>query len=176
VNILLTLALLIKKNPMSKIETTLTVILIPICLALLTYGFMSSNAERIAKEASDKALAEQKVLEEARQLLIDARTLDVTVKHDNDPETNTISIVLSASSSYDQENDAMEYYWKQISGTNIADINESRKEPVLNFEAKAGDYGFQLTITDNYGAGCVDTVLVNVDPEPNTCPVVIIKK
>jgi len=161
---------------MSKIETPLTFILIPICLALLSYGFISSNAERIEKEGLEKALAEQKVLEEAKQLLIDARTLDVTVKHDNDPETNTISIVLSASSSYDQENDSMEYYWKQISGTNIADINESRKEPVLNFDAKAGDYGFQLTITDNYGASCVDTVLVNVDPEPNTCPVVIIKK
>ena len=161
---------------MSKIETPLTFILIPICLALLSYGFISSNSERIEKEASDKALAEQQVLEEARQLLIDSRSLDVTVKHDNDPETNTISIVLSAAASYDKENDSMEYYWKQISGTNIADINESRKEPVLNFDAKAGDYGFQLTITDNYGASCVDTVLVNVDPEPNTCPVVIIKK
>ena len=175
-NILLSLPLLIKKNPMSKIETPLTFILIPICLALLSYSFMNSNFERIEKEASDKALAEQQVLEEARQLLIDSRTLDVTVKHDNDPETNTISIVLSAAASYDKENDSMEYYWKQISGTNIADINESRKEPVLNFDAKAGDYGFQLTITDNYGASCVDTVLVNVDPEPNSCPVVIIKK
>jgi hypothetical protein len=161
---------------MSKIETPLTFILIPICLALISYNFMSSNSERIEKVASDKALAEQQVLEENRQLLIDSRTLDVTVNHDNDPETNIISIVLSAAGSYDNENDSMEYYWKQISGTNIADINESRKEPVLNFDAKAGDYGFQLTITDNYGASCVDTVLVNVDPEPNTCPVVIIKK
>ena len=161
---------------MSKTETPLTFILIPICLALLSYSFMSSNFAKIEKEASDKALVEQQVLEEARQLLIDSRTLDVTVKHDNDPETNIISIVLSAAASYDKENDSMEYYWKQISGTNIADINESRKEPVLNFDAKAGDYGFQLTITDNYGASCVDTVLVNVDPEPNSCPVVIIKK
>jgi len=161
---------------MSKIETPLTFILIPICLALLSYNFMNSNSERIEKVALDKALAEQQVLEEARQLLIGARTLAVTVKHDNDPETNTIAVVLSASSSYDNENDDMEYDWKQISGTNVADIRESSEKPVLNFDAKAGDYGFQLTITDNYGASCVDTVLVNVDPEPNTCPVVIIKK
>jgi len=176
VNILLSLPLLIKKNTMEQIETPLTTILIPVCLILFTYNVINLNAERIEKAASDKALAEQNILDEARQLLIDARTLDVTVKHDNDPETNTIAVVLSASSSYDNENDDMEYYWKQISGTNVADVRESSKNPVLNFDAKAGDYGFQLTITDNYGASCVDTVLVNVDPEPNSCPIVIIKK
>ena len=161
---------------MSQIETPLTTILIPVCLILFTYNVMNHNAEIIEKAASDKALAEKNILDEARQLLIEARTLDVTVKHDNDPETNTIAVVLSASSSYDNENDAMEYYWKQISGTNVANIRESSREPVLNFDGKAGDYGFQLTITDNYGASCVDTVLVNVNPEPNSCPVVIIKK
>ena len=176
VNILLSLPLLIKKNTMSQIETPLTAILISVCLILFTYNVINLNAERIEKAASDKALAEQKTLDEARQLLIDARTLDVTVKHDNDPKTNTIAVVLSASSSYDNENDDMEYDWKQISGTNVADIRESSEKPVLNFDAKAGDYGFELTITDNYGASCVDTVLVNVDPEPNNCPVVIIKK
>jgi chitinase len=161
---------------MSQIETPLTTILIPVFLILFTYNVMSLNAERIEKAASEKALAEQTALDEARQLLIDARTLDVTVKHDNDPETNTIAIVLSAASSYDNENDDMKYYWKQISGTNVANIRESNREAVLNFDGKAGDYGFQLTITDNYGASCVDTVLVNVNPEPNSCPVVIIKK
>ena len=161
---------------MSQIETPLTTVLIPVFLILFTYNVMNLNAERIEKAASEKALAEQTALDEARQLLIDARTLDVTVKHDNDPETNTIAIVLSAASSYDNENDEMKYYWKQISGTNVANIRESSREPVLNFDGKAGDYGFQLTITDNYGASCVDTVLVNVNPEPNSCPVVIIKK
>ena len=161
---------------MSQIETPLTTILIPILLILFTYNVTNLNAEKIEKAASEKALAEQIALDEARQLLIDARTLDVTVKHDNDPETNTIAIVLSAASSYDNENDDMKYYWKQISGTNVANIRESSREPVLNFDGKAGDYGFQLTITDNYGASCVDTVLVNVNPEPNSCPVVIITK
>ena len=161
---------------MSQIETPLTTILIPILLILFTYNVMNLNAEKIEKAASEKALAEQTALDEARQLLLDSRTLDVTVKHDNDPETNTIAIVLSAASSYDNENDEMKYYWKQISGTNVANIRESSREPVLNFDGKAGDYGFQLTITDNYGASCVDTVLVNVNPEPNSCPVVIIKK
>ena len=81
---------------MSQIETPLTTILIPVLLILFTYNVMNLNAERIEKAASEKALAEQTALDEARQLLIDARTLDVTVKHDNDPETNTIAIVLSA--------------------------------------------------------------------------------
>ena len=161
---------------MSKIESNLTMILIPACLILFTYNVVNRNADIIEKAASDKALAEQNILDTERQLLIEARTLDVTVKHDNDPQTNTIAVVLSASSSYDNENDDMEYDWKQISGTNVADIRESSKNPVLNFDAKSGDYGFELTVTDTYGASCKDTVLVNVAPEPNNCPVVIIKK
>ena len=58
---------------------------------------------------------------------------------------------------------------------NVADINDSRKKSVLNFEAQSGNYGFELTVTDNYGASCTDTFWVNVSPEPNSCPVVIIK-
>ena len=159
---------------MSKIETNLTIILIVVFLTLLTSSVMNRNAERIAKEASDKELAEKEVLEKARQLLINARTLGVTVQHDQDPDTKTMAIALSASSSYDAEKDSMLYSWKQISG-NDANINESSDESVFNFDAPAGNYGFELTITDNYGASCVDTHWVNIAPEPNSCPKVIIE-
>jgi hypothetical protein len=150
---------------MSQIERPLTFILIPVCLVLLFYSYLE-NAKMIQERkeavAAEKALQER---EEARQLLLDSRTLNVEVQHDNDPKTNNITIILSASSSYDNENDEMQYYWKQISGGNVADIRETRKESILNFDAKEGDYGFELTITDNYGASCLDTVLVEVTPQ-----------
>ena len=160
---------------MSQIETPLTVILISVCLTLFTYSVVNGNAERIEKEASEKALAKQMLLDAKRDSAIAARSLNVEVKHDKDPQTNIIPVVLYASSSYDNERDSMEYYWEQFSGNNVAEIKDSREESVLNFNAEAGNYGFKLTITDNYGASCTDTHWVNVAPEPNTCPVVIIK-
>ncbi|MBC8398297.1 MAG: hypothetical protein H8E16_14510 [Flavobacteriales bacterium] len=160
---------------MSKIETPLTTILIIVCFALFSYSVVSGHNERIEKENSEKALAEKTLLEARRDSSIASRSLNTEVKHDKDPETNIIPVALYASSSYDNEGDSLEYYWKQISGNNVADINDSREKSVLNFEAESGNYGFELTVTDNYGASCVDTHWVNVAPEPNSCPVVVIK-
>ena len=160
---------------MSKIETPLTVILIFTCLILFAYSIVNGHNQGIAKVESDKALAEKIMLEARRDSSIAARSLDITIEHDNDPKTYMRSVVLSATSSYDNERDSMEFYWKQFSGNNVAEINDSREKSVLNFEAESGNYGFKLTVTDNYGASCVDTHWVNVAPEPNSCPVVIIK-
>ena len=160
---------------MSKIETPLTVTLIFACLTLLTFSVVNGYNERIAKVESDKALAEKTMLEARRDSSIAARSLNTEVKHDKDPETNIIPVALYASSSYDNEQDSLQYYWEQFSGNNVAEIRDSREESVLEFDAEAGDYGFKLTITDSYGASCTDTHWVNVAPEPNSCPVVIIK-
>jgi len=159
---------------MSKIETPLTVILLFACLAFFAYSIVNSYNEKIAKGESDRASAEKMILDEKRNAEIKARSLDITIEHDNDPNTYMTSVVLSATSSYDNEKDSMDYYWKQFSGNNVAEINDTRESSVLNFEAESGNYGFQLTVTDNYGASCVDTFWVNVSPEPNSCPIVII--
>ena len=159
---------------MSKIETPLTVILIFACLTFLSYSVVNGHNERLAKSESDKALAKEIMLDEKRNAEIKSRSLDITIEHDNDPNTYMTSVVLSATSSYDNEKDSMDFYWKQFSGNNVAEINDTRENPVLNFEAESGNYGFQLTVTDNYGASCIDTFWVNVSPEPNSCPVVII--
>ena len=160
---------------MSKIETPLTVILIFACLAFFSYSVVNGHNDRIAKVESDRAFAEKIMLDAKRSAKIEARSIDITIEHDNDPDTYLRSVVLSATSSYDNERDSMEFYWKQISGNNVADINDSREKSVLNFEAESGSYGFELTVTDNYGASCVDTHWVNVAPEPNSCPVIVIK-
>ena len=160
---------------MSKIETPLTIILIFACLTFFSYSVVNGHNERTAKLESDRALAEQIMLDTKRNAKIEARSLDITIEHDNDPDTYLRTVVLSAALSYDNERDSMEFFWKQFSGNNVADINDSREKSVLKFEAESGNYGFELTVTDNYGASCVDTHWVNVAPEPNSCPVVIIK-
>ena len=160
---------------MSKIESPLTIVLIIACLTLFTSSVMNRNNDRLEKLESDRALSEKMMLDKKRTTEIEARSLDITIEHDNDPDTYKRSVVLSATSSYDNENDSLEFFWKQFSGNNVADINDSRNKSVLNFEAESGNYGFELTVTDNYGASCVDTHWVNVAPEPNSCPVVIIK-
>ena len=160
---------------MSKIETPLTVILIFACLSLFTYSIVDGHNNRIAKAESERALAEKIILDEKRATEIASRSLNITIVHDNDPDTYEQSVVLSAAASYDNERDSMEFYWKQFSGNNVADINDTRKNSVLNFDAQSGNYGFELTVTDNYGASCTDTFWVNVSPEPNSCPVVVIK-
>ena len=160
---------------MSKIETPLTVILIFACLYMFTYNIVDGHNNRIAKAESERALAEKIILDEKRAAEIASRSLDITIVHDNDPDTYIQSVVLSAAASYDNESDSMEFYWKQFSGNNVADINDTRKNSVLNFDAQSGNYGFELTVTDNYGASCTDTFWVNVSPEPNSCPVVVIK-
>ena len=160
---------------MSKIETPLTVILIFACLSLFSYSIVDGHNNRIAKAESERALAEKIILDEKRATEIASRSLNITIVHDNDPDTYEQSVVLSAAASYDNESDSMEFYWKQFSGNNVADINDTRKNSVLNFDAQSGDYGFELTVTDNYGASCTDTFWVNVSPEPNSCPVVVIK-
>tara|TARA_B110000305_G_C19308956_1_gene573066 strand:- start:332 stop:742 length:411 start_codon:yes stop_codon:yes gene_type:complete len=136
---------------------------------------VDGHSKRIAKAESERALAEKIINDEKRAAEIAARSLDITIVHDNDPDTYMRSVVLSAAASFDNESDSMEFYWKQFSGNNVADINETRKNAVLNFDAQSGNYGFELTVTDNYGASCTDTVWVNVSPEPNSCPVVVIK-
>ena len=160
---------------MSKIETPLTVILIFACLYLFTYNIVDGHNNRIAKAESERALAEKIILDEKRATEIASRSLNIAIVHDNDPDTYEQSVVLSAAASYDNESDSMEFYWKQFSGNNVADINDTRKNSVLNFDAQSGNYGFELTVTDNYGASCTDTFWVNVSPEPNSCPVVVIK-
>ena len=164
---------------MSKIENALTFILISVCLAVFTYSAMKNNSEKIEKETLERISFVEQFQKERYDSTVLARTLYVTVEHDKNPTTNTIAVKLSASSSYDNEKDTMGYSWKQIDGLHglVPTINfkEGSKKSVVSFDATEGNYGFELTVTDSYGVWCKDTQWVNVAPEPNSCPVVIIK-
>ena len=56
------------------------------------------------------------------------------------------------------------------------DLKETANTSEAQFDAKEGKYEFVLSISDSYGATCVDTVIVNVEPEQNSCPTPVIRK
>ena len=45
----------------------------------------------------------------------------------------------------------------------------------VSFEGKAGEYVFELTVSDNYGANAKAIRTVVIEPEPNVPPVIEVK-
>jgi hypothetical protein len=87
----------------------------------------------------------------------------VTIPHDGNPATNTISINLDGSASSDPENDPLTYSWSD--GSSIVGTAAQ-----ITLAKQAGTYTFTLTVTDSSGASSSDSVLVTVKPEPNRGP------
>ena len=92
-------------------------------------------------------------------------------EHDADPSTNTCPVTITYSGSIDPEYDEMSFYWNQISGDIVDFADETGNTSEVKFEAEAGEYGFVLSISDPYGATCMDTVFVNIGEEANECPI-----
>jgi hypothetical protein len=161
---------------MKNFESLLTWILVPLCLGLMTNEYMKTKkmkaeAEKYAQEAQ---IAEAKA--EARVLLIADRTIIVEVEHDSDPSTTTYPVTLSATNSFDNDQgDELSFFWTQIGGSSVR-LDGTRKTSEAKFDAEAGEYEFILSISDNYGESCSDTVIINVKPEPNSCPTPVITK
>ena len=130
-----------------------------------------AETRRIEDEAAARILAEQKRLE-------DLDKIRVQIAHDNDPLTNTYSGKLQAIA-VDEENDEMSYLWEQVDVSPdimSPDANlSSPTEPTTYFNAPAGEYRFQLTITDSYGNATTESQVVIVEAEPNESPTVGIK-
>ena len=67
----------------------------------------------------------------------------------------------------------MTWNWTSIDGKiNIAD--KSAKE--ISFDAEAGQYNFQLTVTDSYGASSSEIRIVEIEEENNEAPKIVIEK
>ena len=153
---------------MKTLETPLTWILTLLFLVFIPYAKISADKLQAAELA-------EKIRAEARALLIAERTITVEVSHDSNPATNTYSVILSAANSFDAEGDSIYFAWDQSNGATV-NLGETGNNSVAKFDAEAGEYEFVLSISDSYGATCVDTVIVSVQPEPNSCPNPIIQK
>ena len=161
---------------MNNFESLLTWILVPLCLGLMTNEYMETQKMKAEaeKHAQETQMAEARA--EARALLIANRTITVQVEHDSDPSTKIYPVTLSATSSFDNDQgDELSFFWMQIGGSSVR-LGDTRKTSEAKFDAEAGEYEFVLSISDNYGESCSDTVIINVKPEPNSCPTPVIRK
>ncbi len=99
----------------------------------------------------------------------------VMVEHDNSPLTTTYPMILDATNSYDPDvGDEIQYVWKQISGPAV-DLRPNPFAGKVSFEGEAGEYTFELTVSDNYGSKATAVKTVVIESEPNTPPVIDMK-
>jgi len=147
--------------------------------------FIWKEFDRInRKEFQLNRIAEQELIE--KQKLNQIRALQqkkissnskhrVHVLHDNNLETNTYAIILDGSGSRDPDpGDHLTYEWVQKSGIPIQ-LKPHANASVVSFEGSPGEYVFELTIVDNYGATTKKVQTVTINPEPNKSPLVDIK-
>ena len=98
--------------------------------------------------------------------------IKVMIEHDNSPLTKTYPMILDATNSFDPDvGDNIQYVWKQISGNKV-EIMPNPFSGKVSFEAEAGEYTFELTISDDYGSKATMTRTVVIEPEPNMPPVI----
>ena len=83
-----------------------------------------------------------------------------------------LRVYLNAEKSFDYDGSISEYSWKQLSGPTQISFNNSFniKTEIKNFIA--GEYVFELKVTDNEGASSIDTVKIvfNAHPTVNAGP------
>ena len=139
--------------------------------------------EYIKQMAADKEaamIADQQARIDAQNDAENARLADLDkfiqeISHDRNPETDLFEVKLQAVSA-DAENDDMSYEWTQVPvssdyvGGDQVNLSSNDK-PTAYFEAPAGEYRFELTVTDAYGASSSSSADVNVNAEPNDAPV-----
>jgi predicted esterase len=78
---------------------------------------------------------------------------------------------LNGSGSFDPDGNIVSYKWKIISGDSGMVITDAVSvQSAVNFST-AGQYLFELAVTDNYGEVSEDTVKFTINPDPNTPPV-----
>lgn len=124
------------------------------------------DLKKMKKEKEDKE-------EEIAKERIEKMTFRYKIPHDGEPD-GTVPVTLDASKSTPTENgDDMTWNWVSTDGK-VEIEDQGAKE--ISFDAKAGQYKFQLTLTDSYGASSSEARIVDVAGEDNTAPKIIIEK
>tara|TARA_B100000945_G_scaffold309402_1_gene300205 strand:- start:621 stop:1163 length:543 start_codon:yes stop_codon:yes gene_type:complete len=124
-------------------------------------------------EPSPEIVSKISLLE--KMALKEKEKIRVMVEHDNSPLTTTYPMILDATTSYDPDvGDEIQYVWKQISGPSV-DLRPNPFAAKVSFEGEAGEYTFELTVSDNYGSKATALRTVVIEPEPNAPPVIEVK-
>ena len=110
-----------------------------------------------------------------KMAMAERQKIKVMVEHDNSPITKTYPMIMDATTSFDPDvGDALQYTWKQIAGE-MVEIKPNPFSGKVSFEAEAGEYTFELTVSDDYGSQATVTRTVVIEPEPNMPPVIDMK-
>jgi hypothetical protein len=132
-----------------------------------------SSQKLMSVEQSPLTLVQRTQLETMAKL--ERSKIRVMVEHDNSPITDTYPMILDASGSYDPDlGDEIYFNWIQISGKQVR-LKPNNKSAKVSFLGEAGEYVFELTVTDNYGARNTILKSVLIEPEPNVAPVINLK-
>ncbi len=126
------------------------------------------SAQLIEKKAAIDAEEERRIAEERANI-----TFKDKIPHDGELG-GTVPITLDASKSTPtEEEDEMTWNWVSTDGK-VQIEDQGAKE--ISFDAEAGQYNFQLTLTDSYGASSSELRIVDVSEEENEAPKIIIEK
>ena len=144
----------------------------------------SSNTSRPVFSASVQGnfAIELKVTDASGSSAVDTISINVSVIISNIPPvanagadktitlpTNTSN--LDASASYDSDGNIAVYKWRKINNGNAVTITDSSAIQTAVSFTTAGQYNFELSVTDNSGAIAKDTVGITVNSIPNNPPV-----
>ena len=138
------------------------------------------QAEQVASDslnydAESSIATAQKIDLLEKMAMAEREKIKVMVEHDNSPLTKTYPMIMDATNSFDPDvGDELQYVWKQISGTQV-EIMPNPFSGKVSFEAEAGEYTFELIVSDDYGSKTTLTRTVVIEPEPNMPPVIDIK-
>tara|TARA_B100000579_G_C22404284_1_gene653281 strand:- start:92 stop:670 length:579 start_codon:yes stop_codon:yes gene_type:complete len=126
------------------------------------------SAQLVAKKAVIDAEEERKIAEERAKI-----TFRDEIDHDGNPG-GTVKITLDASKSTPtEEGDEMTWNWTSTDGKVQIEDNGAKE---ISFDAEAGQYNFELTVTDSYGASSSEIRIVDIAEEDNEAPIIIIEK
>ena len=84
---------------------------------------------------------------------------------------STTSVKLDGSGSYDPDGTIVFYSWMKIDGVSAVTINNVNTDAPTVSGLQAGQYTFELTVTDNAGATTKDQVTIFVNPAADQSPV-----
>jgi hypothetical protein len=74
------------------------------------------------------------------------------------------SVVLNGTSSFDPDGTISAYSWRQVSGPSTSSISGSKTSRATASKLVAGQYIFELTVTDNNGSTNADQITITVNP------------
>ncbi|MDB5202085.1 MAG: hypothetical protein JWQ27_1494 [Ferruginibacter sp.] len=81
------------------------------------------------------------------------------------------NVTVSGSSSNDSDGSIVSYAWRKVSGPTGGTIAAATSMQTAIGFTYTGSYVFELKVTDNRGAAGLDSIIILVNPDPNTPPV-----